>query len=258
MKIAIMQMNSKLGDVDTNLVKINQAAGKATTNKARLLICPELAITGYGASDNLHKKALTADDEGMKQLSKISRENNIALVIGYSEKTANGYANSSVFIADGKIKANYNKCQLWGNYERRYFHASAPSAVIAEYEGLRIGMLICYDVEFPERVRALAKLGVDLIAVPTATPEGAAASFIAEKMIAVRSFENQTFIAYVNHHGNDGRFSYAGCSCITAPDGGLLAQAAAEGDELLYADIEPKRYEKFYKETQYLQDLIES
>lgn len=258
MKIAILQMNSTLGDIKSNLAKINKAASEANNNDAKLLICPELAITGYGAGNDLHHKAMVADDQGLAQLCKISLNNKIALVVGYAEKTESNYANSAAFIANGKVQSNYNKCQLWADYEGSYFKAGSPSAIITEYEGMRIGMLICYDVEFPERVRALAKAGVDLIAVPTATPKGIAASFIAEKMISVRAFENQTFIAYANHHGSDGRFSYAGLSCIAAPDGELLAQAPTEGDVILYAHIKPKKYKEFCKETPYLKDLVEA
>jgi len=257
MKIAILQMNSVLGDIKNNLKKIEASAFEASKKGAELLICPELSIIGYGAGNNLHNHAIIASNEGLMPLCSISKEANIAIVTGYSEKTKNGFANSAAFIAEGEIKANYQKCQLWADYEKQYFTAGKPSAIITHYNGLRIGMLICYDVEFPERVRALSKEGVDLIAVPTATPVGYAANFIAKKMISVRAFENHTFIAYVNHHGNDGRFDYAGQSSIAAPDGTLLAQAEAEGDMLLYADIEPQKYEAFCKETPYLDDLVE-
>jgi len=257
MKIAILQMNSILGDTKSNLKKIEDAAIEAGKNRVDLLICPELAITGYGAAEELQQQALTADSVGLEVLCSISSKLGIAIVTGYSEKASNGYANSAAFIADGELKANYRKCQLWGNYEKSYFEAGMPSAVITNYNGLRIGILICYDVEFPERVRTLSKEGVDLIAVPTATPIGAAATFIAEKMIPVRAFENQCFIAYVNHHGHDGKFEYAGRSCVTAPDGSFIAQAEEVGDKLLYAEIKPENYTEFCKETPYLNDLVE-
>ena len=257
MKIAILQMNSTLGEIKTNLEKIDAAATAASNAGAELLICPELAITGYGAGNDLRHGARKADHEGLEDICAISKKSGVAIITGYSEKTGTGYANSAVFIVDGDVKSNYQKCQLWGEYERQYFTAAQPSAVIADYKGLRIGMLICYDVEFPERVRALAKEGVDLIAVPTATPLGHAATFIAEKMLPVRAFENQTHIAYVNHHSNDGRFDYAGLSCVAAPDGSHLVQAPPIGDALLYADIDPQKYAEFCKETPYLNDLVE-
>jgi len=256
MKIAILQMNSLAGDVLANIRKIESAAIEATKNEAKILICPELALTGYGAGDALHQHANAATNKGLQSICDISKQNNIAIITGYSEKTASGFANSACFIADGKLESNYRKCQLWADYEARYFEAAPPSAIITDYRGLRIGMLICYDVEFPERVRLLAMKGVDLIAVPTATAHGYAASFIAEKMISVRAFENQTFIAYANHNGSDGRFHYAGLSCVAAPDGRLMVQAKANEDALIYADIKPEHYEDFCKETPYLRDLV--
>ena len=75
-------------------------------------------------------------------------------------------------------------------------------------------------------------------------------------MLPVRSFENQLFIAYANHHGNDGRFSYAGLSCVVAPDGGELARAEAKGDALLIADIAPEAYARSRLQNPYLSDLI--
>jgi len=256
MKIAILQMNSIAGDMSINVSKIENAAIEAAENDAEIIICPELALTGYGAGNALHTHALAANSESLKSICDISKRNNIAIVTGYSEKTETGFANSACFILDGKLKSNYRKCQLWADYEASYFDAAPPSVVITDYKGLRIGMLICYDVEFPERVRALAMKGVDLIAVPTATARGHAASFIAEKMISVRAFENQAFIAYANHHGSDGQFHYAGLSCVAAPDGIILAQAKADGDALIYADVEPEQYEEFCKETPYLKDLV--
>lgn len=257
MKIAILQMASVLGDLKANLRNIISAAKEASANAAELLIVPELALTGYGAGDDLKEKALAANCEDLNELCSASRKLNIAIVVGYSERAEGKHFNSATIIANGEILANYRKCQLWADYEKSYFKAGAPSSIIAEYNGLRIGMLICYDVEFPERVRALARAGVDLIAVPTATEASYVATFIAQKVIPVRAFENQVFIAYVNHHANDGKFNYAGLSCVAAPDGAILVQAPAEGEALLFADIEPEKYQHLKAELPYLDDLIE-
>ena len=121
--------------------------------------------------------------------------------------------------------------------------------------GLKLGMLICYDVEFPENVRRLAQDGADLVVVPTALPKGWSGDFIAERMIQVRAFENQVFVAYVNHCGADGRFTYAGLSRIAAPDGRLLADAPADGEALLIAEINVDDFASSRAENTYLTDL---
>src|SRR5262249_48892287 len=155
----------------------------------------------------------------------------------FPERAADAVYNSALF-TDGKgTNAIYRKSHLYGDYERSWFKAEVPSSVLMTVNGIRLGMLICYDVEFPENVRRLAQAGADLIVVPTALPKGSSGLMIAEHMIRVRAFENQVFVAYVDHCGADGTFTYAGLSCIAAPDGAFLAQAPAEGEKLLLATI---------------------
>jgi predicted amidohydrolase len=103
-------------------------------------------------------------------------------------------------------------------------------------------------------VRRLAQAGAEMILVPTATPMGASGTFIAEKMIPVRAFENQIFIAYVNNIGRDGDFDYAGRSVIAAPDGTALATAGLS-EQLLTVDIESELYARSRSENTYLRDL---
>ena len=127
--------------------------------------------------------------------------------------------------------------------------------MIFEHGGLRCGLLICYDVEFPENVRRLALAGADTALVPTALPSGASGAFIAEHMIQTRAFENQIFLAYVNHTGADERFSYAGLSRIAAPDGSLLAEATASEAALLVADLSLADYDDSRRQNTYLADM---
>ena len=90
--------------------------------------------------------------------------------------------------------------------------------------------------------------------MPTALPASDHAAFIAGSMIPVRAFENQVFVAYVNHCGADGAFAYAGLSRIAAPDGQTLAVADAS-PALLFADIEPAAYAAAREANPYLEDL---
>jgi predicted amidohydrolase len=94
-------------------------------------------------------------------------------------------------------------------------------------------------VEFPEAVRHLALAGAELVLVPTALPDTPDAAFIAEKVVPVRAFENGIAIAYANHAGGDGRFGYAGLSCIAFPNGSDGARAPANGSTVIIADYNP-------------------
>ena len=136
----------------------------------------------------------------------------------------------------------YRKAFLYGDYEKRLFAAATPQACIVDVSGLKVGVLICYDVEFPENVRRLAQAGADLVAVPTALPASDHEAFISGSIIPVRAFENQVHVAYANHCGADDNFAYAGLSRVAAPDGGDARRGERRPAQLLIADIEPAAY----------------
>ena len=255
MKIAALQMQAVAGGQEENLSRIGKAARKAADAGANLLIAPELALPGYGAGEEMQKLSAGVDGEAVARLAHISVEAGIAIIAGFAERAGSLVYNSAVFVNGQTRPVVYRKSHLYGDYERGCFVAEEPSTCLVEHEGLKIGVLICYDVEFPENVRRLAQAGAELIAVPTALPTSDHAGFIARQMIPVRAFENQVFVAYVNHCGADRLFSYAGRSTIAAPDGSLLAGAEAEGEALLVADIRPGDFAVSRAANPYLSDL---
>lgn len=255
MRIAGFQMQSVPGDLDANLEKIDAAAEKAAAQGAQLLIAPELALTGYGAADRFPSLASPADGALADRLSLIARRHAMTIVAGFAEASGNVIYNSALLTNGAGETAVYRKSHLYGPYERQWFLREEPCSVMATVEGVKIGMLICYDVEFPENVRRLAMAGADLVVVPTALPVGWSGQFIAEHMIRVRAFENQVFVAYINHCGADDHFAYAGLSRIAAPDGSLLAEAPADGEALILGDIDISGFAKSRSENTYLTDL---
>lgn len=255
MKIAAYQMQSVPGDVSANLDKIADAARRAAAGGASILVAPELALTGYGAGRAVHEHAETAEGAQVTRLNEIAAETGIAILAGFSERAGETFRNSAVYVDGVALPTVYAKCNLYGPYERGLFEQAKPETVIVERGGMSLGILICYDVEFPENVRRLAMAGVDAILVPTALPASDHDAFIARKMVPVRAFENQVFVAYVNHCGTDERFAYAGLSAIIAPDGTLLAKAGEEGEALLIAELDLNRYQASAEANSYLADL---
>jgi predicted amidohydrolase len=253
MRIAALQFEAKAGDPAANLARIEAAAGRAAEAGAKLLVAPELCLSGYGAGEAHEAQAEPLDGPLVGRLQAIARNNGLAIITGFSERLGDAIANSALFL-DGTRVVAYRKAFLYGDYEKDLFKPGRPETVIVEHAGLKIGMLICYDVEFPENVRRLALAGVDLVAVPTALPATEHAPFIAHSIVPVRAFENQVHVAYVDLCGKDERFSYAGLSTVAAPDGRVLAQAGS-GEELIFADIDPAGFEAAREENPYLADL---
>lgn len=253
-RLSALQMQTAGADTAANLARIEAAAHEAVQDGATLLVTPELGITSYGGGESILALAEPADGVIAARLGQIARETGVALVAGFAEKAGDAVYNSAIY-TDGSGKPSvYRKSHLYGDYERGLFTPETPSTCLFEHRGMTLGMLICYDVEFPENVRRLTLAGAEMILVPTATPMGASGTFIAEKMIPVRAFENQIFIAYVNNIGRDGDFDYAGRSVIAAPDGTALATAGLS-EQLLTVDIEPQLYARSRSENTYLRDL---
>ena len=256
MRIAALQMQAQAGDAAANLALIDRAAREAKAGGAALLIAPELTLPGYGAGEAMRSLAEPVDGRQVAALRASAATNGIAILAGFAEREGDTVYNSAVFV-DGVRTWLYRKAFLYGEYEKRLFAAAAATACIVEHGGLKIGVLICYDVEFPENVRRLAEAGADLVAVPTALPATDHAAFISGSMIPVRAFENQVHLAYVNHCGADGNFAYAGLSRIAAPDGQTLA-VADTSPSLLFADIGPAAYAAAREANPYLEDLARS
>ena len=253
-RLSALQMQTAGPDTAANLARIETAAREAAQAGATLLVTPELGITSYGGGESILALAEPADGAIATRLAEIARETGVALVAGFAEKAGDAVYNSAIY-TDGSGKPSvYRKSHLYGDYERNLFTPEKPSTCLFSHRGMTFGMLICYDVEFPENVRRLAQAGAEMILVPTATPKGASGTFIAEKMVPVRAFENQIFIAYVNNIGRDGDFDYAGSSVIAAPDGSTLATAGLS-EQLLMVDIEPDLYARSRSENTYLRDL---
>jgi predicted amidohydrolase len=251
MKISIFQGPMAAGTVAESLGVMARAAEAA--KGAGLLIFPELFLTGYNiGAGNVRSLAQPADGEAAAAAAAIARRHGIALLYGYPERAGEAVYNSALLLGkDGVARANFRKVHLWGEIDKSVFAEGDDPAVMAEIDGLRIGILICYDVEFPEAVRVLALRGADLIAVPTAQMQPF--EFVARSLIPTRAYENSVFVAYANHCGAEGKLVYTGESCIAAPDGSVLARAGL-GEELISADLDVGLLEKARAANAFLAD----
>jgi predicted amidohydrolase len=252
MRTALLQSSGRPGSVVENLKVLDEAAGRAAAAGAGLLIAPEMFLTGYAIGDGIARLAEPADGDSADAVAEIASRHGLALAYGYPERDGETVYNSAQLIsADGTRQANYRKTHLFGCFERDHFTPGERQVVQAELNGLRVGILICYDVEFPENVRAHALAGTDLLVVPTAQMHPF--QFVAESMIPVRAFENQMYVAYVNRAGQEGEFEFIGLSALAGPDGVARARAG-RGEELVFADTDPAFLAAAREANPYLKD----
>ncbi|MFE7837598.1 carbon-nitrogen hydrolase family protein [Streptomyces sp. NPDC057474] len=252
MRTALLQSSGRPGSVVGNLKVLDEAAGRAAAAGAGLVVAPEMFLTGYAIGDDIGRLAEAADGDSADAVAEIAGRQGVAIAYGYPERAGDAVFNSAQLVsADGVRLANYRKTHLFGCFERDHFTPGERSVVQAELGGLRVGILICYDVEFPENVRAHALAGTELLVVPTAQMHPF--QFVAESMIPVRAFENQMYVAYVNRVGREGEFEFVGLSTLAGPDG-VARTRAGRGDDLVLADVDRAFLAASRETNPYLQD----
>jgi predicted amidohydrolase len=249
--IAGLQHEGVPGDVDANLRILDDAAREAAGRGARILVTPEMFVTGYNIGERL---APLATPELVERVSRIAVANGIAIVAGLPEPVGDGaIANALVVVdSDGAELLRYRKTHLFGELDRGLFVAGDALPEPIEIDGVTVSVLICYDVEFPETVRAAALGDVDVVIVPTAQMEPYA--HIAERLIPVRAWENQMHVVYVNRVGSEGDLTYVGHSSIVGPDGVVIDSLGPHDTGLLIATIDPEVTRRARQENPYLAD----
>ncbi|MER5973886.1 carbon-nitrogen hydrolase family protein [Streptomyces sp. NPDC002055] len=237
---------------EDSLAALSDAARRAAGAGARLLVTSELYLTGYAVGDALPDLAEEADGPSAGRVAEIAAEHGVAIAYGYPERSGSALHNAAQLIgADGTRLANYRKTHLFGDFETGSFVPGDRAVVQADLDGVRVGLLICYDVEFPENVRAHALAGTELLLVPTALMRPY--EIVAQTVLPTRAWESQLYIGYANRCGPEGDFDFAGLSCLAAPDGTVRARAGASGD-LVVADVDPELLKASRAENTYLGD----
>ena len=252
MRLALYQCPPLPLDIDANLQRLQDALDQSAGSD--LLVLPEMFLTGYNIGhEAVNRLAQARDGSAAQRIATMARTAGIAIAYGYPERGQDGtlYNAVQVFDAQGRSLCNYRKTHLFGELDRGMFSPGADDFPVFELNGWKLGVLICYDLEFPENTRRLALAGADLILVPTANMRPY--EFIAELTVRVRAHENQCYVAYANYCGHEGSIHYCGLSSIAAPDGSCLAQAQQD-TALTYGTLDRQLLERSRATTSYLPD----
>lgn len=252
-KIAIGQCCPGTADPGGNLTRLDDFAGRAAAAGADILICPEMMLTGYRiGAERVRALAEAADGPSAQRIAELAVAHGIAIVYGYPERVGDTLFNSAQLIdSTGTSRLNYRKVHLFGAAEQAVFTPGTVLSSVVEIDAWRIGLLICYDVEFPEAVRMLALAKADLVLVPTALMQPYAN--LPDVLLPARAYENQVYLAYANFCGAEGDLDYCGTSLIAGPDGAKLARAEAE-EALISAELSAERLAASRRINTYLAD----
>ncbi|HJE59768.1 MAG TPA: carbon-nitrogen hydrolase family protein [Nocardiopsis listeri] len=252
LRVALDQGTGRSGDTDSALTRLHESARAAAAEGATLLVTPEMSLTGYNIGERVRELAEPADGRLFEAVARIAGDTGVAVVYGFAE-LADGRVYNAVRLVDtdGVSRALYRKTHLFGDLDRNLFDPGEELVVQADLDGHRLGFIVCYDVEFPEIVRAHAMAGTTLLIVPTALM--APTTSVATLLVPARAMENQIHLAYVNRCDAEGGLDYVGLSTLVGPDGAELLRAGPT-EELLVGDVEPTAVETVRAEQFYLRD----
>lgn len=252
-KIAIGQMKVEQGDTSANLKKIVGMITEAADNGADIICLPELAYNGYHVeSAALQELAEAVDGPFVQTLCKLAKEKGIYIIAGYAESVEipGRMYNSAVFIDDkGGVIGNMRKVNAWGQ-EKLKFREGNEFPVYDTPIG-KIGIMICYDIEFPEPARIMALKGAELVFIP------AVWSIPAQRRWDVDLAGNALFNIFFTAGANPVGDGACGKSQIVGPDGEVRALASPENEEILYCDIDLNEVVSVRSWLPYLNDFKE-
>jgi 5-aminopentanamidase len=240
LRVAACQIDPQLGEVDANLERIASAVTEAASAGATFIVLPEAAVTGYAYASLAEALpvARRAESTAEGMLAGLAETHRATIVCGTLEAAGDEIFNVAlVLLADGR-RYRYRKTHLPFLGIDRFATPGPDAPSVIEVDGMRFGVLICYDLRFPEAARICALEGADLIALPTNWPVGV--QFHPDLFAPARAAENHCYLLACDRVGTERGTTFMGRSVLYDPDGQLLAVASDTEPELLMGDVEPE------------------
>lgn len=240
--VALIQMDIALGNPEENRLRVEKSMDTIAKNRPDVVVLPEMWTTGY----DLERLPEIAEDEKSVTetfLSKLASRYHVNLVAGsIAKKRDQGITNTLVvFDRDGKKVSEYNKAHLFRLMDEEQYLLPGDEKGLFELDGTPCGGIICYDIRFPEWVRAHVLAGAKTMFIPAEWPTQRTDHW--QTLLRARAIENQCFIIACNRTGSDLNNTFGGHSLVIGPWGEIIAEAGI-GEEILYAEIDLNQVEK--------------
>jgi predicted amidohydrolase len=232
-------MDPTLADVATNLGRCLESLNIAAKAGADLVVFPEAALTGYVFSNLAEATPVTETIPGPSTdaIAHVCRRLNLHAVVGLLENDGGRYYNASVLIGPAGLIGKYRKLHLpYLGIDRFLSPGNLPPRVHETSLG-RIGLTICYDLDFPEYVRVLALMGAQIVVTITNWPDDI--EFVPDHVVQVRARENMVNHVAVNRAGEERGVRFIGRSKVADPSGTCLIEGKHYTEDLIFADIDP-------------------
>lgn len=236
MRLACVQCDVVYGDPEANFARLERDVRSLAERGVDLIVFPEAFLTGYcaGTREAAWDLTLEATSPVISQIEALAESVGVGIVAGFAERDGDAIRNTALLCEPGVPVRFYRKTHLpWLGMDR--FVVPGDVVEVFETRWGTLGLMICFDIRFPELARALALKGADLILVPTNWPTGADVS--ADLLAPARAVENRVFVATCNRVGIENGFAFIGKSKIIDPSGEILC-GVETGEGILVADLD--------------------
>ncbi|SKC86265.1 carbon-nitrogen family hydrolase [Maledivibacter halophilus] len=227
-RISLIQMDVSFENPSANFRKAEGFIEEAMKDKPDFICLPETWNTGFFPKEELEKLADENGNTTKKFLSKLSKKHNVN-IIGGSVAVKRGdqvYNTSYIFNREGTLVAEYDKIHGFSPSGENEYFKGGENLCVFEIDGVKAGIVICYDLRFLELIRSLALKGIDILFLPAQWPHPRLNHW--KTLSVARAIENQMFVAAVNALGTNGKLEMCGNSMIIDPWGNILVNAEEE------------------------------
>lgn len=246
----VVQFDIATGDVDANMAAAMEHLNSLADKGADLAVLPEMFSTGF---DNAHIRDLALrTPETLAQLAGFAKKRGMALAGSFPLLDGQKVFNTLYVIdRDGEILGEYRKLHLFRLTDEHKFYAPGSRMVHVKTSLGTLGLMICYDVRFPELARSLTLSGAKVLIVPAQWPKARADHWTT--LIRARAIENQVYVIAANRTGTDDALVFPGLSSIISPSGLVLA-CAGEDDGTALAVVDPGDVDAVRKQIPVMSD----
>lgn len=238
LRLALAQFDFPVGAVAANADRVRALMEDARAAGADLLVCPELALSGYPPEDLLLRPSfLTACERAIERLATAAA--GIDAIVGCPHSEGLVY-NAAALLREGRVEQMAHKQALpnYGVFDDKRWFEPGHATTVATIGGVEVGLLVCEDAWQPEPAAEAARAGAELLVVINASPFDAEKQAAREAVLAARAQETGCAIAYLNMVGGQDEVVYDGASMLVDGDGAIAARAPAFGDALLHATFD--------------------
>ncbi len=227
-KAAAVQFNITLGEIEPNLQQVRSSLAGLAAEGVQLAVLPEMWATGF-AYKTLNQLAARTEDV-VAELAALSAKYSMVIIGSLPEPHEEKVYNCAYVLDNGTLKGKYRKMHLFSLMQEDRSFDSGDSWLLVDTSVGKVGVIICYDLRFPELARRLAVEGAQILVVPGEWPKPRQEHW--RTLLRARAIENQLFVVATNCCGITGKLDFFGMSLIIDPKGELLAEAGYEAESI--------------------------